>query len=106
MRYDTPIYFQRIEKGAYNANTGDYAPDKVTEVKVYANVTDAKNEALTLIYGNIKQGAKVVRLLRPFPFAAPFDRIRIGEKSYIVDFSRRNKAFYVSEVQGNAVTKG
>ena len=105
MRFDTPIYFQRIEKGAYNKNTGDYEPDKIAEVKVYANVTDAKNEALTLIYGKLKQGAKVVRLLRPFPFAAPFDRIRIGEKPYIVDFSRRNKAFYVSEVQGDAVTQ-
>lgn len=105
MRFDTPIYFQRIEKGAYNKNTGDYEPDRVVEVKVYANVSDAKNEALTFIYGKIKQGAKVVRLLRSFPFAAPFDRIRIGEKVYIVDYSRRNKAFYVSEVQDNSKNK-
>lgn len=101
MRFDTPIYFQSIKKGAYNAKTGDYEPDVVTEVKTYADVTDTKTEALTLIYGKLKQGAKVVRLLRPLPVLMSFDRIRIGDKIYIVDFSRRKKAFYVSEVQDN-----
>ena len=102
MRFDTPIYFQSIKKGEYNAKTGDYESDVVTEVKTYADVTDTKTEALTLIYGKLKQGAKVVRLLRPLPVLTSFDRIRIGDKIYIVDFSRRNKAFYVSEVQSNA----
>ena len=97
MRYDTPIYFQTITKGAYNADTGDYAPDTPSEVKIYADVTDTGTEALRLIYGDLKQGCKIVRLLRPYK--KPFDRIRIGEKTYRVDFSRRNKAFYVSEVQ-------
>lgn len=101
MRFDTPIYFQHIEKGEYNAKTGDYEPNNITEVKLYADVTDAKNEALTLIYGKVRQGAKVVRLLRPYAFAMLSDRIRIGDKIYIVDFSRRDKVFYVSEVQGN-----
>lgn len=102
MRFDTPIYFQSIKKGTYNAKTGDYEPDVVTEVKTYADVTDAREDAITLIYGSIRQGAKVVRLLRPLPLLMTFDRIRIGDKIYIVDFSRRNKAFYVSEVQINA----
>ena len=97
MRYDTPIYFQTVKKGAYNADTGDYAPDIVTEEKKYADITDSGVEALRLIYGDLKQGCKVVRLLRPYK--KPFDRIRIGEKKYRVDFSRHNKAFYVSEVQ-------
>lgn len=103
MRFDTPIYFQRIGKGAYNANTGDYEPGSVTEIKTYASVTEAKNEALTLIYGKIRQGVKVVRLLRAFP--EPFDYVRIDKKVYSVDFSRGSKVFYVSEVQGNAVTQ-
>jgi hypothetical protein len=102
MRFDMPIYFQSIKKGEYNAKTGDYEPDVVTEVKTYADVTDAREDAITLIYGKLKQGAKVVRLLRPLPVLMSFDRIRIGDKLYIVDFSRRKKAFYVSEVQENA----
>lgn len=97
MRYDTPVYFQTVKKGAYNADTGDYAPDIVTEEKIYADVTDTGTEALRLIYGGLKQGCKVLRLHRPYK--KPFDSIRIGEKTYRVDLSRRNKAFYVSEVQ-------
>ena len=99
MRFDTPIYFQRIKKGAYDANTGDYEPDSITEIKSYASVTEAKNEALTFIYGKIRQGAKVVRLLRAFP--EPFDYVRIDKKVYSVDFSRGSKVFYVSKVQCN-----
>lgn len=97
MRYDTPVYFQTVTKGAYNADSGDYAPDTPTEEKIYASVTDTGAEALRLIYGDLKQGCKIVRLHRPYN--KPFDRIRIGEKAYRVDLSRRNKAFYVSEVQ-------
>ena len=97
MRYDTPVYFQTVTKGAYNADTGDYAPDTPLEEKEYASVTDTGTEALRLIYGDLKQGCKVVRLHRAYK--KPFDRIRIGEKTYRVDLSRRNKAFYISEVQ-------
>lgn len=98
MRYNTPVYFQTVtEKGAYNADTGDYAPDTVAEEKIYADVTGTGTEALRLIYGDLKQGCKIVRLHRPYK--KPFDSIRIGEKTYRVDLSRRNKAFYVSEVQ-------
>ena len=61
--------------------------------KKYGTGTDA----LRLIYGDLKQGCKVVRLHRAYK--KPFDRIRIGEKTYRVDLSRRNKAFYISEVQ-------
>ena len=100
MRFDTPIYMQTVTEGAYNAQTGDYAPDSVGEVKMYASVTDAGTETLTLVYGDIKQGAKVVRLLshcvRPFSF------IRIGEKRYRVDMERKLRSkhiFVVSEVQ-------
>ena len=41
MRFDTPVLFQRITEGAYNAENGDYGDDSVESVKVYADVTDA-----------------------------------------------------------------
>ena len=100
MRFDTPIYFQTIEMGAYNAETGNYEPDTVTEDKRWASVTDSKTETLKLIYGDIKQGCKTVRLQNIY--RKPFDRIRIGEKLYRVDFSRGLRCkhiFVVSEVQ-------
>lgn len=97
MRYNTPIYFQTVKSGELNPTTHNYEADTITEVKRYADVTDAGTETLNLIYGTIKQGVKTVRLQQPYK--EPFDNIRIGEKRYKVDFSRYLKAFVISEVQ-------
>ena len=100
MRYDTPIYFQRVTQGKYNPKTGNYADNVIEEVKVYANVTDTGTETLRLIYGQLKQGSKVVRLQNSYDHV--FDSIRIGDNVYKVDFARRLKpkaVFVVSEVQ-------
>ncbi len=97
MRYDKPIFFQSAKPGAYDPTTGDYADDTISEVKKYASVTDTGAETLRLVYGAIKQGSFTIRLQQPY--TKPFDRIRIGEKLYQVDFSRKSKAFVVSEVQ-------
>lgn len=100
MRYDTPIYFQTVKKGEYDPDTGNYAEDTVTEDKAFASVTDSRAETLNLVYGQIKQGCFTIRLQNIY--RKPFDRIRIGEKAYKVDFSRELKLkhiFVVSEVQ-------
>ena len=100
MRFTTPVYFQRIRHGAYDAATGDYLPDTPEEEKRLASVTDTAAATLTLVYGAIKQGSLTVRLQRHY--TAPFDTIRIGEKRYRVDRERRLRTihtFVVSEVQ-------
>ena len=101
MRFDTPIYFQAVEeKGKYDPDTGNYAEDTVTEDKVFASVTDSRAETLKLVYGTIKQGCYTVRLQNIY--RKPFAYIRIGEKRYKVDYSRKLKLkhiFVVSEVQ-------
>lgn len=100
MRCDTPVYFQKCQHGEYDPVTGNYAEGTVAEEKRYADVTDARVETLNLVYGEIKQGSKVIRLQRPY--GKSFDRIRIGEKAYKVDFSRNlrsKQTFIVSEVQ-------
>ena len=33
MRYDKAVYFQAVEHGAYNPDTGDYADDQIPEQK-------------------------------------------------------------------------
>lgn len=96
MRYDTPIYFQRITAGEYDASSGDYE-STTTEVKKWANITDSGVETLNLVYGELKQGVKTIRLQQPFD--EPFNRIRIGRKIYRADFSRFGRNFVVSEVQ-------
>lgn len=102
MRYSTPVYFLRKQKGPYNADTGNYGPETVVEVKRYASVTDTGIDTLTLVYGGPKQGSLTIRLQRPY--TDPFDQIRIGDgehgKYYSVDRSRLYKrVFIVSEVQ-------
>lgn len=100
MRFDTPIYFLHIGPGEYNETTGNYEESEPTETKCYANVTDSGVEMLNLVYGELRQGSKVIRLLQAYNES--FQYIRIGEKRYKVDFTRklRNKqTFVVSEVQ-------
>ena len=103
MRYDIPIYFQTVTAaGKYDATTGNYADDTVTEVKRYASVTDSGEKTMMLIYGAIKQGSKTIRLQQPY--TAPYTRIRIDKAVYTVDRQKRfrnSHIFVVSEVQGN-----
>ena len=97
MRYDTPVFFQSVTPGKLNAETHNYDDDTVDEEKRYASVTDTGTQQLQLVYGSIKQGSKTIRLQQPY--TKPFDRVRVGEKLYRVDFSRQGKNFVVSEVQ-------
>lgn len=100
MRFDTLIFFQKIVRGEYDPATGNYKEDTIAETKCYANVTDAGVETLNLIYGGLKQGVYVVRLQNHYNKS--FNRIRIGQKVYRVDFSRKlrsKQVFVVSEVQ-------
>lgn len=96
MRYNTPVFFQRTTQN-YDASTGNHSEDIVAEVKRFASVTDSGVETMRLIYGEIKQGSKTIRL--QVAHTEPFDRVRIGEKVYSVEFSRHGKAFVLSEVQ-------
>ena len=99
MRCDTPIYFQRIARGELDKTTGNHAKS-TTETMAWASVTDAGEDTLVRVYGKIRQGCKTIRLQNKY--TEPFDRIRIGEKVYSVDFSRTlrvKQVFVVSEVQ-------
>lgn len=101
MRYDVPVYFQNIIPGEYDASTGNYLPDIMTEEKRYASVTNAGDETVQLIYGSLRQGSLTVRI--QIHYNKPFSRIRIGEKLYRMDFQRKlrnSHVFVVSEVQG------
>lgn len=101
MRYDTPIFFQRVIPGEYDPETGNYGADDNAEVKRYASVTDSSTNTLLLVYGAIRQGSRTIRLQREY--TEPFDFIRIGEKQYRVDkkrtISKNAQCFIVSEVQ-------
>ena len=100
MRFDTPIYFRTVKPGEYDASTGNYGEDTITEEKRLASVTDSTTETMNLVYGGIKQGSKTVRLQNHYN--EPFDQIKIGDKVYRVDKERKLRVkhtFVVSEVQ-------
>ena len=99
MRYDTPIYFQLIRQGIYDPKTGDYADSDPVETKVYVDVTDTSTDTKQILYGDIKRNSKVIRLQQHY--TKTYNRIRIGEKQYIVDFERKlrtKQILVVSEV--------
>lgn len=98
MRFDTPIYFQHLKKGDYNAETGNYEEDELVEVRVYASISSSDIANMQAIYGEIKQGSFVLKVQRPY--TKPFNFIRIGEKVYKADHIKsKNRVFIVSEVK-------
>ena len=100
MRFDTPVYFQRVISGDYDATTGDYGPDVVHETQVYASVTNTGTAKLNLVYGALKQDSLTVRLQNHYNM--PYDRLRIGNALYNVDMSRklRNKHTFIVSSNG------
>ena len=100
MRYDTPVYFQKITSGEYDPDTGNYGDDTVAEVARYASVMDTSRETMRLVYGEIRQGSLTIHLQNHYDDL--FDRIRVGDRLYTVDYTRRlrvKQGFVVSEVQ-------
>lgn len=100
MRCDTEVFLQSVMTGEYNESTGDYGDDMIYEEKRHASVTDTGTDTMNLVYGAIKQGSKTVRL--QMHYKKTFDRIRIGNALYRVDFERKLRTkhvFVVSEVQ-------
>ena len=100
MRYDTPIYFQKLVRGQYNADTGNYDDDLLEETEVFASVNDTQTEMMVKIYGQIRQGSLSVHIQNHYDDS--FDYIRVGNKRYVVDYFRKLKvkeSFVLSEVQ-------
>lgn len=100
MRFDTPIFMQKITQGAYDSETGNYGDDAVEEVQLYANISDTGASAMNLLYGKIVQGSLTIRLQNQYN--EPFDYIRVGERVYRADYERKlhiKHTFVVSEVQ-------
>ena len=100
VRYDTPVYFQKITPGEYDPSTGNYGDDAVEETLRYASVMDTGAELLKLVYDGPKQGSLTIHIQNHY--SEPFNLIRVGEKLYRVDFSRKLRTkhtFVVSEAQ-------
>lgn len=100
MRSNTSVFFRSLTPGEYDYTTGNYDPDTPVETLRYAAVTDAKQETVRLLYGELRQGVLIVRLQDHYD--TPFADLRIGDKIYKVDYSRKlehKHIFYVTEVK-------
>lgn len=100
MRYDTPIYFEKLSPGVYDETVGDYGDPVVVSTKRLASVVNTSERQMHLIYGGIREGSKTISLLNAY--GEVFDRIRVGSKLYAVDrrISLRTKQVFVcSEIQ-------
>lgn len=96
MRADTPVFFIQEGEEIYDEATGDYEKSEPVEHEVYANVTETGVERMNLLYGELKQGSKTIRLNHKF--ALEFDTIRIGDDEYQVDFIRNYRKKMTVEV--------
>ena len=71
----------------------------ISEDMKSASVMDTGTNTMMLVYSGIKEGSLTIHLQNHYD--RPFDRIRVGNKTYGVDFSRKlrlKQVYVVSEV--------
>lgn len=99
MRYDKKIIFVTEKDGGYDPEIGEYTePTKEKTIK-RANITDLGTERSKVLFGDIKQGAKIVRLLRPY--VKKWDYAFIDDIEYVIVTSRQlrlKNTFILQEV--------
>ncbi|HIB1900877.1 TPA: hypothetical protein ACWWDF_003191, partial [Enterococcus faecium] len=82
MRYDTEVIFVIEKGGYYDPELGEHVNPTLEETIKLVNVTDLGTDRSKVLFGDIEQGAKVIRLLRPYT----------KEWDYILIFNKlRNK---------------
>lgn len=98
MRYDEEVVFVTEGLEIYNPKTGDYIPGLQTEVTKWANVSDLGEDRKVMLFGNIKEKTKVVRLNEVYK--EPFDWIEVEGVKYVVQnpkHFRHESVFYIGE---------
>lgn len=99
MRYDTLVNFVK-QTAPIRLPNGDYSDEEATLTPVWANVSDLGEERVALIFGDVKQKAKVVRLQNQYIESFDFIEIDgIRYKDTRPKHFRHESVFYVGEVQ-------
>ncbi len=82
MRYTDEITFvKESSESHYDPDLGEWIENEPNRTDTLVNVTDLGTERSVKIFGDIRQGAKVIRTM-PLFVLPEFDYIEIGEKNY------------------------
>lgn len=89
MRYDTEVLFIKNGEGShYDPDLGEWIDDEPTITATNANVTDLGTNRSVALFGNIKQGAVVIRT-QPLFIIPEWDIVEIDGKSYQLTTARQ-----------------
>lgn len=105
MRYDTKVTFVVEKDEYYDPVLGEYVGGTKEETNLRANVTDLGTDRSKVLFGDIKQGAKVIRLLRPYTkewdYVLIFNKLRSKTEKFEIITERNlrlKNTFIVQEV--------
>ncbi|HFO0430191.1 TPA: hypothetical protein ACHIGN_000184 [Enterococcus faecium] len=104
MRFtDEIIFVKRSSDSKYDPDLGEWVEGKPERTRTEANVTDIGTDRSVTIFGDIRQGAKVIRTM-PLFVVPEYDRILYEGKTY-KDVTTRTPALrnsiIVQEVASN-----
>lgn len=105
MRYDTEVTFIIEKDGYYDPDLGGHVEPTLDKKIKLANVTDLGTDRSKALFGNIKEGAKVIRLLRPYTkewdYVLIFNKLRNKTEKFEIITERNlrlKNTFIVQEV--------
>lgn len=88
MRYlDKVDFVKKSTEDKYDPDKGEYVEGEPTVISTYANVTDIGTERSVKVFGDIKQGAKVMRTM-PLFIVPDYDYISFEGKKWGLTTSR------------------
>lgn len=88
MRYlDKVDFVKKSADAGYDPVKGEYVEGETTVTTTYANVTDIGTERSVKVFGDIKQGAKVMRTM-PLFVIPDYDYLSFGGKKWELTTSR------------------
>lgn len=81
MRYLDEVTFIQTVGEHYDPNLGETAPGEVVKTTVNVNVTDLGTNRSIALFGDIRQGAKVIRT-QPLFVLPKFDTVEFQGRAY------------------------
>lgn len=94
MIYDHKVVFVDKSQRHYNPKHHQYEGDPVKSNPYRANITDVGTNRSVQLFGNYKQQAKVVRLVKTPPKKWDYLLIDDDETPYVTDTDRRPLKYY------------